>query len=472
MSYAQPQCDRAMGLRRRLRQRAHPGLAAAVTILASSLAFIDGSAVNVGLPAIGRDLQTGAAGLQWVINAYLLPLSALLLFGGALADRFGRSRLLVVGIAVFAAGSAGCALSRRLDLLLLSRAVQGTGAALLLPASLAVLGSSFEGAARSRMVGMWAACSAVATAIGPVLGGWLIDRVGWPAIFVINLPIAAAAIGLALVALPERPIERPRSLDIFGAALATSALACLTWALTVGSGPAGWGAAELGVLGLGALLAVGFVQAQRRAGEAAMTPPSLFGSRRLVGLNLATLLLYAALGGFLLLLPYRLIEASGYRATAAGAALLPFPLVMMLLSPVTGALAGRLGARRLLIFGPLLVAAGLLLGLRIGGAGHYWTTVTPSVAVVAVGMACEAAPLTSAVLGSVDQQRAGAASGLNSAVARLGGLVATALLGRVLAAHGPALVHAFRVALAVAAVAAASAALVVYLLVDRRRRRV
>jgi predicted MFS family arabinose efflux permease len=252
-----------------------------------------------------------------------------------------------------------------------------------------------------------------------------------------------------------------------GAALATSALGLLTWALTVGSGPGGWGAAELAALGLGAVLALGFVQAERRAGEEALTPPALFGSPRLVGLNLATLLLYGALSGFLLLLPYRLIEAGGYRATAAGAALLPFPLVMMLLSPVAGDLAGRLGARRLLIFGASLVAGGLLLGLRIGGTGGYWTAVMPSVVLVALGMACAAAPLTSAVLASVGPRHTGAASGLNSAVARLGGLVATALLGRVLAAHGPALVQAFRLALGAAAVTAACAAVVVYLLVDR-----
>ena len=467
MSFAQPLADRAMGLRRRLRHRAHPGLAAAVSILASSLAFVDGSVVNVGLPAIGRDLPADAAGLQWVVNAYLLPLSALLLFGGALADRFGRGRVLVIGMAVFAAGSAGCALSRRLELLLVARAVQGFGAALLMPASLAVLGSCFEGQARSRIVGLWAACSAVATAIGPVLGGWLIDRVGWQAIFAINLPLAAAAIGLALIALRDPPIQRPRLLDIAGAVRATSALGLLIWALTAGSGPGGWRAAELGALGLGAVLAVDFVRAERRAGEAAMTPPALFGSRRLVGLNLATLLLYGALGAFVLLLPYRLIEGGGWPATAAGAALLPFPLVMMVLSPATGALAGRLGARSLLILGPALVAAGLLLGLRIGGAGGYWTTVMPSVVLVAVGMACEAAPLTSAVFACVDQRHTGAASGLNSAVARLGGLLATALLGRVLAAHGPALVEAFRAALVVAALAAAGAALVVWLMVDR-----
>jgi EmrB/QacA subfamily drug resistance transporter len=462
-----------MGLTCRPRRQTRPGLVAAVSILASSLAFVDGSVVNVGLPAIGRDLHADAAGLQWVVNAYLLPLSALLLFGGALGDRFGRGRLLVLGIAVFAAGSAGCALSRRLDLLLVSRSAQGIGAALLLPASLAVLGSSFEGAARSRMVGIWAACSTAVAAIGPVLGGWLIDQVGWPAIFLINLPLAAAAIGLTLLAVRDPPAAGPKPrLDIAGAVLATASLGLLTWALTVGSGPGGWGAAEIGALGLGAVLALAFVATERRAGEGALTPPALFGSPRLVGLNLATLLLYGALGGFLLLLPYRLIEAGGYPATAAGAALLPLTLVMMVLSPVTGDLAGRLGARRLLIFGAAVTAAGLLIGsLRIGGAGGYWTAVVPSVVVIAAGMACAAAPLTSAVLASVDGRHTGAASGLNSAVARLGGLVATALLGRVLAAQGPALVQAFRAALGAAALAAAGAALVVYLLVDRPARR-
>jgi EmrB/QacA subfamily drug resistance transporter len=466
MTFAQPQCDRGLGLAGPGRPRRHPGLIGVVTILASSLAFIDGSVVNVGLPAIGRDFAASAADLQWVINAYLLPLSALLLLGGALGDRYGAGRVLVWGVLLFAGGSAGCALSSHLSQLLAARAGQGVGAALLLPASLAVLGSSFEGAARTRMVGLWAACSAIMAAIGPVLGGWLIDRVGWPAIFVINLPLAALVVGIALYALRGRraPEKKPR-LDVLGAALATGALGLLTWGLTVGAGPDGWSAGAAVATAAGIVLMLAYLWAERRAGEDAMTPLALFGSGRLVGLNLATFLLYGALAGFMLLLPFRLIEAGGWPATAAGAALLPFPLVMSVLSPVMGDLAGRAGVRPLLLAGSVVVAGGCLLGLRISAAGGYWVSTAPSVVVFALGMSCAAAPLTSAVLGSVDERHTGVASGLNSAVARTGGLIATALLGRVLAARGPELEGAFRIAMAAAAAAALLAGLVVFALV-------
>jgi EmrB/QacA subfamily drug resistance transporter len=464
----QPICDRAIALaqtgRAPCRRRWLVGL---VTILASSLAFVDGSVVNVGLPAIGKDLHARAQDLQWVVNAYLLPLSALLLLGGALGDRYGLRRLLIIGVTVFGIGSAGCALSRQLAYLLLARGLQGLGAALLLPASLAILGSTFEGEARSRMVGIWAASGSVAAAVGPVLGGWLIDRVGWPAIFLINIPLAAAAIALALWAVPRsRPAAGGARLDAAGAAFATGALGLLTWGLTIGSGPMGWGAWSLGAVAVAVVLAWAYVGVERRRGEAAMTPPALFGSKRLVGLNLATLLLYGALGGFLLLLPYRLIQAGGYSATQAGAALLPFTLVMSVLSPVMGGLAGRIGPRPLLLGGSLIVAAGLVLAQRIGGPGGYWGSVLPSVLVIAAGMACAAAPLTTAVLGSVDADHTGSASGLNSAVARSGGLIATALLGVVLAARGPAFEQAFRFAAMVGVGVALAAAACVFVLVD------
>lgn len=443
----------------------HPRLVLTATILASSLAFIDGSVVNVGLPVIGRSFQAGAADLQWVINAYLLPLSALLMLGGALGDRFGRSRMLIAGTALFAAASLACALAPSLPGLLLARAMQGTGAALLLPNSLAILGGVFQGEARGRAVGIWAAAGAVAGAVGPVLGGWLIDTVGWRAIFLINLPPALAAIALAWRYVQDLHEGEPPPLDAAGAVLATLALGALTWALTVGSGPHGWTGPAIAAGVAGMVLAAGFVAVEARRGDRAMAPLALFGSSTFVGLTLLTFLLYGALGGLMVLLPYLLIQTAGYSGTAAGAALLPFPLVLAAASPLMGRLAARIGARIPLALGSLVTAAGFLLALRIGGGARYWTDVLPAVLVMALGMAGAVAPLTTAVLGSVDPRHTGSASGLNSAVARTGGLIATALLGAVLAARGEALVTAFRVASVACAIAAAGAGVAAFALI-------
>jgi len=458
-------CDRTAALAGAGRATPHPGWVLAATILASSLDFIDGSVVNVGLPAIGRSLHGDAAQLQWAVNAYLLPLSALLLLGGALGDRFGRRRILVAGVAAFALGSAACAAAPNLEALIVARAFQGLAAALVLPSSLAVLGGAFEGAARSRAVGVWAAAAAIAGGVGPVLGGWLIDAVGWRAIFLINLPLAALAAGLALYAIAPGPRAAPQArLDLGGAFLITAALTGLAWGLTEGAGPGGWTPLAIAAIAGGALLAVAFGRTERRLGDLAMTPPALFAARPLVALNLLTLLLYGVMAGFLLLLPYLLITGAGYAATAAGAALLPFPLVMAVVSTPAGDLAGRIGARWPLIAGAALVAAGCLLALRIGPGADYWTGVLPAVTAVALGMACAAAPLTAAVLGAVDARHTGAASGLNSAVAQLGGVVAIALIGGVLAARGAALLAAFRIAATCGALTAlAAAASIVFL---------
>ena len=430
----------------------------ATTILASSLAFIDGSVVNVGLPAIGHSLTGSAAGLSWVINAYLLPLSALILFGGALGDRFGRRRLLNIGVALFALSSAACALAPTLGWLCLARALQGIGAALLLPNSLAILGATFAGAARGRAVGIWSATGAMAGALGPVLGGWLIDKVGWPAIFLINLPLAGAAFALAVYAVRDDSSDaKGAPLDIGGAVMATAALGAITWALTAGSGAGGWNAAAVAAASAGLILGVAFVITEQRLGDRAMTPLALFGSRPVAALNLMTFLLYGALSGYLLLLPYVLIAALHYSALAAGAALLPLPLVLGLISPVAGAVAGRIGARIPLVGGCLLVAAGLLAALLVKEGAGYWTGVLPSVLMVGLGMACAAAPLTTAVLSSVDARHTGAASGLNSAVARIGGVVAVALIGAVLATRGAALIHAFGLAAIAGAVISVAA---------------
>jgi EmrB/QacA subfamily drug resistance transporter len=436
------------------------------TILASSLAFVDGSVVNVGLPAIGRDMRGGPGDLQWIINAYLLPLSALLLLGGALGDRFGRQRLLVIGTAVFAGSSIACGLAPSLPSLLVFRGLQGVGAALLMPNSLAILGGAFSGAARGRAIGIWASAASVTGAAGPVLGGALIDGVGWRSIFFVNVPLAAAAIGLAVrVVGTDSTASKSRPLDLGGAALATLALGGLTWGLTVGSGPTGWTALAIAGVASGLGLLLAFVWLESRLGDGAMMPLVLFGSKRFVGLSLVTLFAYGTLGGLLVLLPYVLIQASGYSATQAGAALLPFAVILAVLSPAMGSVAGRFGPRWLLTIGPLFVAMGLLVMLRVSATGGYWTTVLPSMVVIALGMACIAAPLTAAVLSSVDIRHTGVASGLNSAVARAAGMIATALLGAVLVGRGDGLIRDFHGAAVVGAAACVIAGVCALILV-------
>ena len=419
-------------------------------MLASSLAFIDGSVTNVALPAIGRDLGGGATDLPWVINAYLLPLSALLLIGGAIGDHFGRRRTLVAGIVLFSVASAACALAPNLALLLASRALQGVGAALLMPSSLGILGGSFEGEARGRAVGTWAAAGAIASAVGPPLGGWLVEAVGWRAIFYINLPVGAAAILVALRYVDESGKDE-RRLDWVGALLATAGLGLATWALTLWSARHAASTATTVGIGGGMLTLLLFVWHERRLGDRAMMPLSLFGSRPFVGLTLLTLLLYGALGGLLVLLPYLLIVGGGYGPAQAGLALLPFSIVIGVASRLAGRLTERIGPRWPLTVGPVVTGLGFLLMTRTDPTGSYWTGVLPGIAVVALGMAGAVAPLTTAVLSSVDDRHTGTASGFNSAIARTGGLVATALAGGVIAVSGPGLTDAFQTAALVAA---------------------
>jgi EmrB/QacA subfamily drug resistance transporter len=430
----------------------------AATILASSLAFIDGSVVNVGLSAIGGDFHSSTGGLQWVVNAYLLPLGALLLLGGAAGDRFGRRNLLIGGTALFAIASVMCAAAPSMAWLLAGRGLQGIGSALLMPNSLAILGSSFSGEAKGRAVGIWAAVSAAMAAIGPVLGGLLIDMVSWRAIFLINLPPALAAIALALRFVRDDPSEQDAAaLDLLGGALATLGLGSLTWGLTIGSGGGGWSPIALLLLAGGALLLASFVVVEKRRGEHAMMPLALFGSKLFVGLTLLTLLLYGALGALLVLVPYVLIRAFGFTGMEAGLSLLPFAVVVALASPMMGALAGRIGARLPLSLGPLVVAGGFLLMLRMTPQAGYWSGVFPAILLLAIGMAGAVAPLTTAVLSSVDRAHTGSASGFNSAAARVAGMVATALLGGVLAASGPGLVAGFHATALVCAAACVAA---------------
>jgi len=453
------------------RKSSHPNWVLATCILASSLAFVDGSVTNVALPAIGKALGGGAADLQWVINAYLLPLSALLLLGGAAGDRYGRVRLLVGGTILFAGASAACALAPGLPLLLAARAVQGIGAAILMPNSLAILGASFTGEARGRAIGIWASVGAVLAAIGPVIGGWLIDVVGWRAIFLINLPLAAGAILLALLTVHDsRERDRP-ALDIPGAVLATVALGALTWGLTIGSGKIGWTGLAMANVAAGVALMLAFVGVEKARGERAMTPLAMFGSASFIGLSLLTLLLYGALGALIVLLPYMLIQGSSYTGTEAGGALVPFALVLALGSPVMGRIAGRIGPRLPLTIGPLVVAAGFLLASRIGGDTSYGRDVLPAILVMSLGMVGAVAPLTNAVLGAVDARHTGSASGFNSALARTGGLIGTALLGGVLGAKGGALTAGFHTAILACALACASASACAVFLISGQRSR-
>jgi EmrB/QacA subfamily drug resistance transporter len=445
----------------------HPNWTLAATILASSLAFIDGSVVNVALPAIGRSLHGDAAGLQWTINAYMLPLSALLLMGGAAGDHFGRRRLLVAGIILFTLASVGCALAPDLKVLLAARALQGIGAAILLPNSLAILGNAFTGEAKGRAIGTWAAAGAIAGAIGPSLGGWLVGTIGWRPIFLLNVPVAAAAIGIALAAVTESG-DGKQPLDWPGAAMATIALFALTWALTLWSSAHEMGSGVwAGLIGGIAALAL-FLWIEHRRADRAMMPLDLFASRAFGGLTLLTFLLYAALGGLILLLPYVLIVGGGYSPLMAGAALLPFSIGIGFGSRLMGRVAERIGPRWPLTIGPIVAGAGFALLIRVEPQASYWTSVLPGMAVLALGLAGAVAPLTTAVLSSVDNAHTGTASGFNSAIARTGGLIATALAGAVIAQSGAGLTDAFHAAALIGAALAVSAGIVAFFTLPAR----
>lgn len=406
-------------------------LALAGAVVGSSLAFIDGSAVNLALPVIQAQVGGDAAAIQWVMNAYALTLGALVLAGGAAADRYGRRAVFVVGVLVFAGASALCGAAPQLPLLIMARAVQGLGAALLVPASLALLGAAFDEKRRGWAVGVWAGASGLMSAIGPVLGGWLAESVSWRAVFLINLPLAALAIALILAGARESRGQASGPVDWRGAALATLGLAGVVWSLTaISTGGATALAWSAGLAGLGCLAL--FVAFERRV-ESPMVPLSLFASRTFSGVNGLTLLLYAAFGGALFLLPFQLIRAHGYPAAMAGAALLPLSVGLAVLSPAAGWLSARLGVRAMLIAGPVLVAAGFGLLGWYAYDPRYWTGAFPGLCLVALGMGGAVAPLTDAVLGSVPSEFEGAASGINNATARIGGLLAVALAGFVLA---------------------------------------
>jgi EmrB/QacA subfamily drug resistance transporter len=407
-------------------------LTLAATILGSSMAFIDGSVVNIALPAIQQALHADAASTQWIVNAYLLLLGALVLVGGSAADLYGRRRIFLVGIALFTVASIVCAISPDITVLVFGRAVQGFGAALLTPASLAMLGATFDRHERSHAIGIWAGAGALTAAAGPVLGGWLVDQVSWRAIFLLNVPLAVAAAGLAMFFAGESRDDKAKRLDWMAAITVAIGLATVTWALSAIPASGFRDKTVLAALGVGAAFLVAFIAIEARSREAAMMPLSLYRSRNFAATNALTLLLYFALGGALYYLPFGLIRLGGYSATQAGAALLPFALIMGFGASLAGALSDRFGPRLSLTAGPIIAACGLTMLGFVDFRQSYWTGVFPAICVLAIGMTITVPPLTSTVMSSVGEARAGIASGINNAVARVAGLFAVAALGAVL----------------------------------------
>jgi EmrB/QacA subfamily drug resistance transporter len=430
------------------------------TILGSSMGFIDASVVNVALPAMERSLAANLGTLQWVMNGYLLTLASLILLGGSAGDRYGRRRVFVAGLIGFVVASLACGLATNAAWLVGARLTQGAAAALLTPTSLAIIGAAYHGAARGPAIGTWAAAAALTTALGPPLGGWLVDSLGWRSIFFINLPLGIAALWLASKLPADRGDTRAQALDRRGAVLTICALGLACYGLIA----LGEGKIVVGIAALAAAVPLTwlFILTEARS-SAPMLPLALFADRTFAGANALTVLLYAALGGALFLLPFVLIQAHGYSALAAGAAFLPFSLIMVLGSRWSGGLIEQFGARLPLIVGPALAAAGYALLGALAGLATYWGSVAPGLVIVAVGMTIAVPPLTTTVLDAAPDDQASTASGVNNAAARTGSLLAVAALG--LAVSGTAkevgatdLIAAYRLVMFIAAALAAASA--------------
>ncbi|MGW4466074.1 MFS transporter [Micromonospora sp. NPDC004704] len=444
-------------------------------VLASGMVFLDGTVVNVALPHLGRSLDAGVSGLQWTVDGYLLTLAAFVLLGGALGDRYGRRRIFLLGVVCFTAASVLSGIAQNIEWLIAARFLQGAGGALLTPGSLALIQASFHPDDRGKAIGAWSGFSGVSTAVGPLLGGWLIDALSWRWIFLINVPLAVVVVFAALRWAPESRATgaanqaasgtggavigaagsaAPR-FDLTGALLGALGLAGITFALIEAAQPGSGGATILVAVGavVGVLAAVGFVLLERRKGNAAMLPPALFRRRLFSVLNIYTVVVYASLGGFSFFLSVHLQNVAGYSALKTGLANLPMTVLLLVGSPWAGALVARIGPRLPLTVGPLIAAGGVLLLRGIGPHASFWADVVPGVFLFGLGLTFVVAPLTTSVLAAVDDRFAGVASGFNNAASRVGSVLAVAALPLLVGLSGAAyrmpaeLANAFRAAM-------------------------